>query len=61
MSDIQPNLELRKKQIQVRIFELQLNLERMDLRKMELEDERSKIELNIDATNKAIKELQAEN
>ena len=58
MSDIKPNLVLRQKQIQVKISELKLNLERMDLRKMELDDEKSKIDLNIDATNKALDELQ---
>ena len=60
MSDIVPNLELRKKQIQIRISELKLNLERMDLRKMEMEDERTRIDENIKATNKNLDELKRE-
>lgn len=58
MSDIKPNLPLRRMQVQVKISELQLNLQRMDLRKMELDDERVKIDLNVEATNKSIQDLQ---
>jgi hypothetical protein len=58
--DIQPNLELRKMQLTVRISELKLNLQRMDLRKMELKDEEQKINVNIDATNKALIDLNKE-
>jgi hypothetical protein len=58
MGDIKPNLTLRKMQIQVKISELNLNLQRMDLRKMELDDEKNKIDVNMDATNKALAELQ---
>lgn len=60
MSDIKPNLSLRQKQIQVKISELNLNLERMDLRKMELDDERVKIDVNIEATVKALQDLQSQ-
>jgi hypothetical protein len=60
MADIKPNLELRKRQIQVRILELQLNLQRMDVRKMELDDEKSKIDTNIEATKIALKDLEKE-
>jgi len=60
MADIKANPALRKMQYQVRISELQLNLQRMDLRKLELEDEKVKIEVNIEATNKSIQDLQKE-
>lgn len=60
MVDIAPNIGLRKKQLQIRIAELKLNLERMDLRKMELEEEKRKILENEMATFKAIEELEKE-
>lgn len=60
MTDIKPNLTLRKMQLQVRVSELALNLQRMDLRKMEIDHEKIKIDLNIEATNKAINDLQNE-
>ena len=60
MSDIMPNPDLRRKRLQVRINELKLNIERMELRKLELADELSKIDENIVLTNKAIAESQKE-
>jgi hypothetical protein len=58
--DITPNLDLRKKRLVVKVNELKLNLDRMELRKMELADELTKIEENTVATLKAIDELQKE-
>ena len=60
MADILPNLELRKKRLTVKISELELNLDRMDLRKMELAEEVTKIEENMNATLKAIDDLKKE-
>lgn len=60
MADITLNLDLRKKRITVRISELKLNLERFDLRKAEIADELVKIEENIQATIKAILDLEKE-
>jgi hypothetical protein len=60
MSDIMPNPDLRRKRLQVRINELKLNIERMELRKLELADELSKIDENVVLTNKAIAESQKE-
>lgn len=60
MSDIKPNTSLRRLQLQVRVSELNLNLQRMDLRKAEIDDEKVKIELNIEATQKAIQDLKSE-
>jgi len=60
MSDKQPNLELRKRQIRLRIMELELNMERMSVRKDELDDEKRKIDENLEATTKAIIDLKTE-
>lgn len=60
MADIKPNTALRKMQLQVRVSELNLNLQRMDLRKAELDDEKAKIELNVEATQKALADLKIE-
>lgn len=60
MSDIKINLDLRQRQIKLRIMELELNMERMSVRKAELDDEKSKIDTNIEATQKAINDLQKE-
>jgi len=60
MADIKQNTMLRKMQLQVRVSELNLNLQRMDLRKAELDDEKAKIEVNVEATKKALQDLQIE-
>lgn len=49
--DITPNMDLRKKRLVVHICEMELQLERFDLRKLEIQDELKKIEENIKATN----------
>jgi hypothetical protein len=51
MADIDPNKELNKKRLQVHVTEMKLQLERFDLRKMEIQEELRKIEENIKATN----------
>jgi hypothetical protein len=58
MSDITPNLELNKKRAQVHISEMKLQLERFDLRKLEIQEELRKIEENIKATNLDINKTQ---
>jgi len=60
MADIITNLELRQVRLKVKIAEMQLNLQRMDLRKMELDDEKRHIDENIIATHKTIQDLQKE-
>ena len=60
MADIKTNLDLRKRQMNLKVMELQLNLSRMEVRKMELDDEKSKIDTNMEATQKALDDLQAE-
>lgn len=60
MADITGNPIVRKMQLQVRVSELELNLQRMDLRKFELEDEKARIDANIEATKKALEDLKKE-
>ena len=43
MADIDPNLELNRKRLSVYITERKLQLERLDLRKMEIAEELKKI------------------
>jgi len=58
MSDIDPNLELNRKRLSVYVTERKLQLERLDLRKMEIAEELKKIEENIKATNLDIQNTQ---
>lgn len=58
MSDNDPNKKLNSKRLEVEMFGLQLNLKRMELRVMEIEDEKTKISENVDASNKRIAEIQ---
>jgi phage-related tail protein len=51
MADLGPNQELNRKRLQVHVTEMNLQLERFDLRKMEIQEELRKIEENIKATN----------
>jgi phage-related tail protein len=51
MADIDPNKDLNRKRLQVHVTEMNLQLERFDLRKMEMQEELRKIEENIKATN----------
>ena len=58
MADLDPNKRLNRKRVQIEIGTLQLNLQRFDLRLMEIEEEKIKVQENIDASNKRIGELQ---
>jgi hypothetical protein len=58
MADLGPNLELNKRRLQVHVTEMKLQLERLDLRKMEIAEELRKIEENIKATNLDIQNTQ---
>jgi len=53
-------MDLRKRQLLIKKMELELNLQRMDLRKAELDDEKTKIDTNIEATVKALDDLTKE-
>jgi hypothetical protein len=50
MADIDHNRALNKKRLEVHVTEMKLQLERFDLRKLEVADELRKIEENIKAT-----------
>jgi hypothetical protein len=58
MSDNDPNKKINLKRTQVELFGIQLSIQRLELRLMEIEEEKTKIEENIDASNKRIIELQ---
>lgn len=58
MPDLDPNLELNKKRLSVYVTERKLQIERLDLRKMEIAEELKKIEENIKATNLDIQNTQ---
>jgi len=58
MADIGPNFDLNKKRLSVHVTEMKLQLERFDLRKMEVAEELRKIDENIAATNLDISKTQ---
>lgn len=58
MSDNDPNRRLNIKRLQVESGSMVLNIQRMELRLMELDDEKVKIQENMDASNKRILEIQ---
>jgi len=60
MSDIKGNPSIRTKQLQIKLMEMELNTHRMALRKLELDDERTRIEENLQATLKTILDLKKE-
>jgi predicted nucleic acid-binding Zn-ribbon protein len=58
MSDNDPNKKLNSKRLEIEMFGLQLNLKRLELRVMEIEDEKAKISENVAASNKRIEDIQ---
>jgi hypothetical protein len=58
MSDIDPNRHLNQKRLQIELDTMKLNIQRMDLRLMELDEEKKTINENMIATTKHIDELQ---
>lgn len=57
MSDIKPNQALNRKRLEVERSTMLLNKDRMDLRLLELEDEKLKISENMIQTDKRIAEI----
>jgi hypothetical protein len=57
MSNIQQNQELNKMRVKLRISEMNLALERADVRLLELEDEKIRVKENRDATLTEIENL----
>jgi hypothetical protein len=58
VSDNDPSKKLNDKRLEIEMFGLQLNLKRLELRVMEIEDEKVKIAENVVASNKRIGEIQ---
>ena len=58
MADLEPNKKLNRKRSEIEVSSLQLNLQRFELRFMEIEVEKVQLKENIDSTNKRIAELQ---
>lgn len=60
MADIGPNIVLARRRLEVHRSELKLSLDRMDLRRLEMDDELKKIQENMNATQKAIQAIDDE-
>jgi hypothetical protein len=58
MSDNNPSKNLNKKRLSVELNSMALNIQRVELRHMELEEEKIKLDENIAASNKRILEIQ---
>ena len=58
MADITPNMALNKKRLSIEMLAMRLNIERMDLRALELEVEKQTVVENVTASNKRILEIQ---
>lgn len=58
MSDNDPSKKLNLKRLQVEMFSIQLNLQRLELRLMEIDEEKVKIAENVESSNKRITEIQ---
>lgn len=58
MSDIDPNKKLNDKRLAIESSSMKLNLERYELRLMEIEEEKKKITENMEASIKRIAEIQ---
>lgn len=58
MADVMPNLVLEKKKLEVEKDSMKLNLQRSELRILELEDEKDRIAENQEATRKEIANME---
>lgn len=58
MADLEPNKKLNKKRAEIEIGSLQLNLQRFELRFMEIDAEKISLQENIASTHKRIEEIQ---
>lgn len=59
MTDNDPNKKLNDKRLQIEMGTLQLNLQRFELRLMEIDVEKDKLQENIETSNKRIIEIQS--
>jgi hypothetical protein len=58
MSDNDPNKKLNDKRLQIEAGSMQLNIQRFELRLMEIETEKLKLQENIDSSTKRIAEIE---
>lgn len=58
MADINVNQDLARKRLKVELSNMLLNVERMELRQMELDSERVIVDENMTATKKRVNEIQ---
>lgn len=54
------SIKVQRLKLEVRLKEMQLNLERYNLRFAELEEEKKKLEVNFEATKLELKKIQNE-
>jgi hypothetical protein len=59
MSDNDPNKKLNDKRLQIEMGTLQLNLQRFELRLMEMDVEKIKLQENVDSSTQRIAEIKA--
>ena len=59
MTDNDPNKKLNDKRLQIEMGTLHINLQRFELRLMEIDVEKEKLQENSEATNKRIAEIQS--
>jgi hypothetical protein len=57
MADARPNLQIERMKLEIRVHEMELNKKRYFLRIAELDDEKIKLAINLDATEKEILKL----
>ncbi len=58
MTDITPNRRLHVLKLRNAIDDMELRIRKDEVRKMELDDQKSKIDLNIEATREEVENLQ---
>jgi hypothetical protein len=58
MSDNEPNKKLNDKRLQIEADTMRLNIQRFELRMMEIDAEKVKLQENMDASSKRIAEIQ---
>jgi hypothetical protein len=58
MADLDPNKKLNDKRMQIEANSIKLNIERLELRLMEIDAEKIKIAENIESSNKRIAEIE---
>ena len=58
MADLEPNIEIGLKQLEVQRDELKLSIQRQQLRLLEIEEEKKRIDANMQAQEKEITNME---